>query len=343
VTKEMAMNRLGEAHPFLRWVLAACLAALVAAAVVGCATAPATTEESPPAEPARPVVAPPEAASPELIDPGAEPRRALRLDVARGDARELVVVQRMRMEQRVGDTPMPPQQLPTSEMTIALEATDVTADGEIHYKGTYGEIEVHDEPGLDPEMTQMIRESLQQLEGFTIRLVMTDRGELRSFEMEWGDVRDPMLEQVLQGLEGAFEQMTMPLPAEPVGEGARWRHSFTVSMGGIDMASAIDLTVTSLTDSGYQAGLEITMSAPEQEIEIPQGPPGARARLVSLEGEGTGSLEHDLSWPVPFGQTSSIATIEIEMEIEGQSLFMTQVLETEHTMREAVPAPGESP
>jgi hypothetical protein len=272
-----------------------------------------------------------------LIEKGAEPRRALRMTAKPGDTQRIILSQRMHMEQMMNGMRMPSMPMPVTEFQLAIEVERVDDDGTIHYTGTYGKVEVKDEPGVDPNMRRMMEQSMQAIAGVTVAGAVTERGFIHSFELDADHVRDPMMRQILQGLRSAFEQSSLPLPEEPVGVGAKWKTESTITAQGMTMDMVSNITLEELAESGFDLGVELTMSAEEQPLEHQNAPAGMKMTLKSMDGKAEGRLAYQDGRLMPLSttNTSTETDIEVEMTFNNQRQRMTQKMQIEQQIREA--------
>ncbi len=250
-----------------------------------------------------------------LIEAGVEPRRALRLTAAPGTTQRVIFSQRMQMEQTMNGRNMPSMPMPVTEFQFTAEVDQVDEEGTIHYTGTYEKVSVKEEPGVDPNMRRMMEQSMQSMVGVEVKVATTDRGIIRSFELGAVEVGDPTVQQILQGLPGAFEQNSMPLPEEPVGAGAKWKSESTIVFQGIKMDMVQIITLTDLTEASFHLSSELTMHAKEQSLENPDLPRGMEMTLKSMEGSGGGKFAFRDARPMPIGTMKSSTETEIEVQI----------------------------
>ena len=69
---------------------------------------------------------------------------------------------------------------------------------------------------------------------------------------------------------------------------------------------------------------KLTQHAEAQDIQAPDMPPGATARLVSLESTGNGQISMDLTRLMPMASTMAMkSATKMSMAAEGQSMDMT--------------------
>lgn len=272
-----------------------------------------------------------------LIEAGAEPRRALRLTARPGDTERVIFSQHMQMEQAMNGMDMPSMPMPVTEFQFTAEIDQVDEDGTIHYTGTYEKVSVKDDPGVEPGMRRSMEQMMQSMVGVEVKVATTERGFIRSFELKADEVRNPMLQQILQGLRGAFEQNSMPLPEEPVGVGAKWKSESSMKFQGMKMDMVLNVTLTDLTETSFQLSSELTMHAEEQSLDDPNLPRGMEMTLKSMGGSGEGQFTFRDARLMPLGTMNSSTEMEFEVKIPqaDQPQRMVQKMQVEQEIREA--------
>lgn len=212
----------------------------------------------------------------ELLDPGEEPRRALRLDLEEGTE----VTATLRFEEEVlteGDQgPQPPQ---AGEVELHLTVTDVT-DGEATIAFAYDAVAVDGQ-----------QEAGNPLAGLEGELVLDERSRLIATTRR------------AQGL----DQLPIALPEEEVGRGAVWE----VRVEGVFDLPATQITtveLTALDDEEYELALEARTEGPADPATMPGAGarPGAELTLEELRRDSTGEQRASLTTPFPL--SSSLTT-----------------------------------
>jgi len=241
-------------------------------------TAEATTTTAPPAEGAATVT---------LLDPGAEPRQALRFEVDEGDADSITQRNELQLVQEVGGQTQEVA-LPPTEVDVDYVARDVT-DGSFTAVGSYSGTRVD---GGDPAVAAEVERLLEQLRDATVATTMTARGEVLGTEIEGlGDTGNPVFDQLASSLVDQASSLSFPFPEEPVGLGARWEVTSAAELSGLPIETRYVVTLTSLDGDVAAADLESTLRFVPGEVEI-QGTP---AEVLDGELTGTGTVSWDLA------------------------------------------------
>ncbi|MBK6576873.1 MAG: hypothetical protein IPG17_11860 [Sandaracinaceae bacterium] len=285
------------------------LAALLAASHHGAAQAPA-----------RSVV--------QLLDPGSEPRVALRYATPLG-AREAVMLT-TRASTRVGmmgfgggqSTPLPGTRVLVEVGPIA----DAGAD-RLMVPFRFTAVDALPTEGVSAEEVTRTQRELQPLVGLEGFQLIDRQGVGTGVDLVIPPGTSPALAEQLQQLRRGLRDMFAPFPSEPVGLGAVWEVRTPVQSHGV---AAEQITTYRLrARAGDEIGLDvqIAQTAPAQALPDPQ--PGLRARLESLATTGSGTMELKLSHLVPAIHWSSRSVVQSTVSVEGFEQPMRAELDLE--------------
>lgn len=246
---------------------------------------PTTTTEAPAA-------AGPSGYTVTVEDPGAEPRRQLRLQAEVGAVDAVTQRQEMAIEVRAGGQV---QSAPTSvtEMDVSYEIEDVT-DERITAVGTYDDVRVLDEPGTDPATNAQVRELLEAFRGATATTSYAPNGVVLSAEIDGLDLpgtAGPMVEQLASSLTDSVESLSVPFPDEAVGAGARWRVDTRTEIVGLPVEITTVVMLDELTGDAPSGTVEQTLRFVPGDVEVF----GSPATVVEGELRGGGTIAWDLA------------------------------------------------
>ncbi|HZW06872.1 MAG TPA: DUF6263 family protein [Phycisphaerales bacterium] len=283
--------------------------------------------EAVPAEKADPV---------KLQSPGAEPRRVLRYAPAKGDAYGFEMRMKMGMSMTMGGEPAPSTAMPTMVMPGDVKVVDVLPGGSVKLDFVYAEGKLAETEGVMPQVIEAMETSMRQLKGLNGSFVFTSRGEYVSGSFRLPTDADPMVKQTLQGLNKSMEQMTVPLPAEPVGKGARWTCERNPENNGVKMKALYTHELVEQSDKSFSAKVSIDGEAGEQTV---QG-----MKLEGMKMTGSGNMKMDLARLMP---TDCRLVSKVSMSMDGGAQGkMTMDMDLTMTMKVteptgAKPAPSE--
>lgn len=224
-----------------------------------------------------------------LIDPGDEPREQLRLQIKPGLRQELVLDLELVVATALAQQVAPRVRMPTMRIHALLEVTGVTEEGHAHAEFTIRYVRLLEAPGVMPGLAKALHDGVAQIEGFRGYLVVDARGRTHEAEFDAADELPEEVRQLIDGLRVAMDQLTLPLPEEPVGPGASWAVMVQRNpLGVVVFDQAVTYSLVEHNDEGLTLGFDIVQTADSQLVNIPDLPDGARVKLSSYAAEGKG-------------------------------------------------------
>jgi hypothetical protein len=88
---------------------------------------------------------------------------------------------------------------------------------------------------------------------------------------------------------------SVPLPDEPIGEGAKWEVRVPVAGDGIRLNAVYTYELTSFAKGKGKVSIVSSTTAPSQDIDVAGMPGGGKAHLNKRDGSGQGSATFDLT------------------------------------------------
>jgi hypothetical protein len=270
---------------------------------------------------AEPVIALPSLAAFVLEDAGAAPRRALRLHPAAGTA---TFTRTRALRQRQLDAHgafLPSVALPELRDGFAVTAGDT---GVLALRALPAEA-----ASPSPEADAALDTWRRLLDGRRATVALDDRGQLGPIRFT-DDPSNTHSEPARLALAAELLARIVPLPAEPVGVGARWR---VVTILALDGAHAKQTaTYTLLADGRVHAVIQRV--AQEQRLATPGAPAGVTVDLVAMfrrhEGDvaldparaliATGSFTDELRLHIRLSRPGAPPREDI-LETEGTTTF----------------------
>ena len=257
-----------------------------------------------------------------LIEAGAEPRAPLRLEVAPGRTSVVDIRMATHMDLGMGGA----MSMPPMRMALRFDTRGPSGDGV-----AYGfQIVEADVQGGDPMLSQALGDALRPMVGFAGEAVIDPRGNTSGLVMK----PPPGLPSQLSGnLDRSLTMVGAPLPAEPVGVGARWTLDQDVEQQGLTVHQSTTWTLVSRDGPAVVLDTVITQRADPQQIQDPSLPPGSKVTLTSFHSTGSGRSELDLRSLVP---SSAIMKMDLKMGmeamVEGLSMPMDMTMAVEMSL-----------
>ncbi|MCC6556721.1 MAG: hypothetical protein IT372_27485, partial [Polyangiaceae bacterium] len=235
-----------------------------------------------------------------LIEAGSEPRAELTYAFAKGK-QGLGMKLDLRMALSVGEKKMPATPVPLMTMLLELAAGDRGPGGDTRVEGTIQDVAVDAKGPLQEQIAGAMRPQLAALKGVGMTHLVTPKGHVHDLKLTLPPGLPPSAEQMLTGMSQSFESMVAPLPAEQVGEGARWQVVTRVVNAGTDILQFATYTLRSRAGAKATLDVAITQLASSGSVKAPGMPPGVTATLRSFSSTGSGTTRIDLTSVAPDG------------------------------------------
>ncbi len=234
-----------------------------------------------------------------VLDPGAEPRQELRLELADGTEETSTVTLQVIEQLADGVAIVPPQPIETIT-TVSVTRTATDEGVEILSEITDAQVG----SGTDPELAEFIASNFDELIGVTTTVLVDDRGVIARAAAEAGT------SELVDDLVGEAVNQSNPLPEEPIGVGGSWLSETSFDENGITVVVQTTSTVREFTDNGAILDIEVTQQVAELGEEVNLD--GAIAVVDSWDVSGAGSTELD------FTQFSPVMS---ELAVDGVTGF----------------------
>jgi hypothetical protein len=227
-----------------------------------------------------------------LIDPGAQPRKALRYHPRAGQTEPLLLELSTTLVLSVGEMSAPEVRTPVVRLTIDLVPLTVDGHGRMSLQGTLLAAEVR--AGSAPAaIDRAIAADLERLVHTRFAARVSSRGLLEALAFPLPSDANPQIVTMAAWIREALRLLLPPLPDEPVGRGARWEGRRRAQVGPADADQTSVYTLTGLEDTQVRLAVKLGFSAGEQTPQVAGLPPGATLKLSSLTGTGAGTVELD--------------------------------------------------
>jgi biotin carboxyl carrier protein len=244
-----------------------------------------------------------------LLEAGRGSKEALAWQPEVGTPRRLVMG--VRVNTRTGDEPAPLS--PRLRMEIDANIDAVEADGSIRRAFEIQGIEIEDDDRVDDEAIEAMRSTMEPLRGKKGVVDSDAFGSATDLAVAGATAVDPRVSKFVASLRHAWSHLTIPLPAEPVGPGAKWTATRRIDLQGIDAWQIA--TYTLIKREGRQIELkgEITYRLAEPD-RPPVGFDGIEL-LKTVVAQGTLEARLDLATATPIeAHIGLAATFEAQGE-----------------------------
>lgn len=267
----------------------------------------------------------------ELVQPGVEPRRLLRYQLAAGTTSPLQLALDVDMKTVDQDV-----KLPTMVMAIDVSAAAVDPSGaklKLAVISASARSRDWDDPNEASVRVVMNRQA-NLLAGTVVTFSLTPDGHVKDSKLEavGRDLSGPMQEQTTTLLQ-ASEQLAMPLPDKPVGVGAIWKHRRTMKQNQLTLVTMTTVELTAIEGDVLTFKSTTEMTGADQTVT--QG--SATSQVTAIRGSGSQTGTFDLGKAIVLAEAK--ATLGFEMSAEGQRRPMKLDIVTRITPRALEPTP----
>lgn len=258
---------------------------------------PATVKSQPSA--AKPAAAPAKTILPvKVLTAGSQPRKFLSLHPKVGDKQTLDMTMKMAMNVSFAGHQRPPVNIPPMTTTMTVEVKDISTNGDIHYSLSYDDLSLAADTNTPPAVVAAMKTALGSIKGMTSTGVMTSQGLVKSMHANLPAGMPRQLSQVLGQMKESFSSACVPLPDEPIGPGAKWKHTVKIKSQGITMEQTATYELVSIDGDSIKLNSTLSLSAPHQEVHNP-AMPGLKLEVSRLTGAGTGKTTVNLARIMP--------------------------------------------
>lgn len=255
----------------------------------------------------------------ELLSAGAEPRRSLRLQLAKGDSSRAEMRLDMAMNTKVAGRAAPAVKLPQMRAVMKMTVVDATND-KYDYSFEIEKYEPMSSPGVQPAVLNAMRQQLKTLVGTKGKGKIDNRGFNLGASVDVPPGVSPQIRKMFDGMRDAIAQVSAPLPEEPVGVGGKWSAKMRISQNGVATDVTYTYEVTAIDDKSVTTKVTADMAGVPGLVKNPMLPAGATLNLVKMTGSGSGGLTLQLDNLVPKESQVKVHTVtNAQMQFNGTS------------------------
>jgi hypothetical protein len=247
----------------------------------------------------------------ELLDPGREPRSALRYKFKSGVTERVKLINGTTLALEVSGQKVPSAQMPDVELVAALKVLGVDPDGKARRELNVERVGLAETGTLDPSLREQLTGALDLIKELKARDQIDARGRLEVVKLSAGKKSNAMLAQLLEQMQQSFAQMGAPFPEEPIGIGARWTVSTLILQQGMRVNQVATYELTELGAGKGKTHIKLTQLAPRGPVKPPGLPMDVRAELLGMSAKGAGDMSFDLTRSVPEGEIKTHAKLSV--------------------------------
>jgi len=234
-----------------------------------------------------------------LLDAGAQPRTELRYKFQANQSEKMIMEMSMAMAMEIGEQKQPETQVTPTRTTMTIDSKEISPEGDVRYEFKVEQVEVLPGPGADPATVNAMKQMMNSMVGLSGSATVTSRGFTKDADVKIPAGINPQMEQAMENVNKSMDQMSAPLPVEPVGRGARWLVTMPVETSGLKITQTVTYSLSEIQGDKVKCDLKIKQSALPQEMDVPGAAPGTKMLLESLTSSGEGTIEMQMTNLVP--------------------------------------------
>src|SRR6476646_4652367 len=258
-----------------------------------------------------------------LVAPGAAPRTALRYTIGGDYKAHMDMAMLLGMSMEMAGIPAQTVQMPEMKMGADVGVRSVTPSGDVTFDFAYTSVTLDQTAGVDPSLASLVQGMDADLKKVRGSATMNTRGATHGSSMDISNVSDPRLTQMLGSLATSLDSVTIPLPEEAVGAGARWESRQTIHSNGFQVYQKTLWELVAVEGKSVKLKTTVEQMAPPQPMNSPAMPAGADVSLAKFTGGGGGTVTLHLDGLVPTSELNSTTNMTMSVNAGGSSQQMS--------------------
>lgn len=222
---------------------------------------------------------------------------------------------------------VPQVEVPAMLLGMVVDVDEVRPDGVTVASFVYDSVRAE---GSGAAAEQM-EEGLKDILGVSGSMEFTSTGAFLDGDLEIPSDMDETMQTTLRSMETQLSSFSVPFPEAEVGIGAIWTVTTQTAINGIKAQNVYRYELVERAGETVVLEGAITITAAEQEPDLPGLPAGSTVRLNQMAMTGTAEVEIDLRRLLPV-MSSTTSSGDLEMTIEADGTTNTMVQEMEMTM-----------
>lgn len=262
-----------------------------------------------------------------LLDAGAEPRKALRLQVKEMNKQKVKLIAKHSMGLSTPEMPEQTVKMPAVSLVGEISIKNISSNGDVAYQVVISEVEVAAEASLPAEAVESVKSKFAAMKGLVVEGLITDRYQVKTNKAVIPSGADAMTRENLEGMDDAFTNTKFILPDEAVGVGAKWEVKQKAKKEGVSLDETIRHELTSIDGELLIVTSTISQSAANQKISNPFVPT-MKVEMTAMTGRATEVITMSLNKILPEKATSDESN-EMKMNIPKGAKKQAMTMRTE--------------
>jgi hypothetical protein len=248
-----------------------------------------------------------------LVDAGALPRQAMSYALEKGRSQGIALALDMTLSLTSGGQAIPSTTVPRLTMLLDLATADQNAKGDYRIDAKLNKVTVDPKGPAQEQIATALRSHLGAMAGLGMGYWVTPQGLVHDLKIDVPPDFPAQAQQMLSGMNQSVESMVAPLPAEPVGVGARWQVMTRVTSAGADLLQLSTYELTARDGAKLSLKVGLTQLAASAALPVPGAGGDLSARLEAFRSGGSGTSEIDTTRVAP---RAGEMTLESKMTVQ---------------------------
>ncbi|HKW01974.1 MAG TPA: hypothetical protein VJN96_19260 [Vicinamibacterales bacterium] len=258
-----------------------------------------------------------------VVSPGAAPRAALRYAIGGDYKSHMDLTMSMGMSMELPGLPSQPMQMPAMKMGADVGVRSVAPTGDVTFDFAYTSVTTDQAAGTDPAFASLIQSMGADLKNVRGSATMNTRGATHGSSLDLGKLADGRMGQMMGSLGNSLDSLTVPLPEEAVGAGARWESRQTIQSNGFEVYQKTLWELVAVEGKTVRLKTTIEQTAPPQAVTNPALPAGTDVSLAKFTGTGGGTVTLHLDSLIPTSEVNSSTNMTMNVNAGGSTQQMS--------------------
>ncbi|MGB3494470.1 MAG: hypothetical protein WBA57_17210 [Elainellaceae cyanobacterium] len=247
-------------------------------------------------------------AEPVVLNAGAEPRQMLRMTPTVGAEQRTIMDMTTEVAIAIDGLSQPSFTAPGTRLVMDSVVTDIDDAGLITLDFAYSDVQMNGDPGLPPQVMELMRSQISSMIGTTGTIVVDDQGATQSFTLVAPANAEPMVRASMEQMAQSFQQISSPFPAEAVGVGAVWQVPQEIVINGSAINSLATFELVEIEGDRIQLAVSIEQTGNISISDMLPIPDSVSVSDQSLTSTGAGRTFIDLNQMMPLGSDLTVNT-----------------------------------
>jgi len=203
--------------------------------------------------------------------------------------------------------------LPTMVREMRLDIGQQLPRGELRYSFELTAAHARKRKGVPDYLLAPMNQALSQTKGVRGGAIIDERGFNRDTRIHVPASAPAQIKQTMAGMQQSMESLSSPLPARPVGIGARWELHQTVNNQGMKLQQVTRFRIVRLWPHKVELEAVVRQTARPQTINLPTG----TAQLKRYRAKGAGTVIIDLRGVIPKSRMRVQSDYELSVAVGG--------------------------